>query len=182
MRDELETARLRLRRFRPDDLGTLERWHTDDVLMRYMGRGAFTREETEGALERYLRHWDEHGFGLWAVEDKETGVLIGRTGLAYHRIWPHDPEVGWLIDREWQGRGLAQEAGAACIRFGFEKLGFERIVSICTPDNLASRRVMAKLGLRVFHEVDDPELGLRLWIHARARSGAAARAPRARGG
>jgi RimJ/RimL family protein N-acetyltransferase len=169
MRDELDTARLRLRRWRPDDLEALARWHVDPDLMRHMGKLTFTREEVESDLERYERHWQEHGFGLWAAEEKESGALIGRVGLAYHRVWPADPEVGWLIDTPWQGRGLATEAGEACVRYGFDELGFERIVSICTADNAASRRVMEKLGLRLWHEIHDPKLGLDLLLHARER-------------
>jgi RimJ/RimL family protein N-acetyltransferase len=143
----------------------------DPILMRHMGRERFSYEEAEAALERHLHHWDRHGFGLWAAEDKQTGELIGRVGLSYHRLWPHDPEVGWLIDTPWQGRGLATEAGAASIRYAFEHLGVERIVSICTPENASSRRVMARLGLRRIRDLDDPELGIRLWLHALDRAG-----------
>jgi len=111
----------------------------------------------------------------------ETGTLIGRSGVHCHRVWPDDPEVGWLIDTPWQGRGLAAEAGAASIRWGFDELGFGRVVSICTPDNLASRRVMEKLGLQRLCELDDPALGIRLWVHAleaacRSRPGGGVRA------
>jgi RimJ/RimL family protein N-acetyltransferase len=137
--------------------------------MRHMHRLAFTRAEMEADLERYERHWQEHGFGLWAAEEKESGALIGRVGLAYHRVWPKNPEVGWLIDTPWQGRGLATEAGDACLRYGFDELGFERIVSICTADNEASRRVMEKLGLRLWQEINDPKLDLDLLLHVRDR-------------
>ena len=61
---ELETARLRLRRWRDEDLPTLARWNADPVVMRHMGRGSMTLEESAAALDRYRRHWDEHGFGL----------------------------------------------------------------------------------------------------------------------
>ena len=142
MRDELETPRLVLRRWRPDDLDTLARWHVDPELMRHMGKPSFTREEMEADLRRVERHWGEHGFGLWAAEERGSGELVGRVGLAYHRVWPSDPEVGWLIDSPWQGRGLATEAGAACLEYAFGELGFERVVSICTAENAASRRVM----------------------------------------
>lgn len=137
-----------------------------------MGRAPFTREESAASLARHLRHWEEHGFGLWAVEERTSGMLIGRAGVAFHRVWPHDPEVGWLIDTPWQGRGLATEVGEACVDFGFEQLGAERLVSICTPDNDASRRVMAKLGFQFLEDVGDPQLGIRLWIHALEREGA----------
>ena len=162
----VETPRLRLRPWRDDDLDTLVRWHEDRELTRYLGPGPFTREALEAMLARHVRHWDEHGFGLWLAEDRETGEPVGRVGLSYHRMWPQDPEVGWLIDRPWQGRGLATEAGAAAMRYGFDELGFSRLVSICLEQNMASRRVMEKLGLRLFREVHDPQLDLRLWIHA----------------
>lgn len=169
MRDELETPRLRLRRFRQEDIDTLARWHVDPGLMRHMGKLSFTREEIEADLERYERHWAAHGFGLWAAEDKASGALIGRVGLAYHRVWPDDPEVGWLIDTPWQGQGLAAEAGAACLRYGFEELAFERVVSICTAENAASRRVMDKLGFRLWREIHDHKLDLDLLLHVRER-------------
>jgi RimJ/RimL family protein N-acetyltransferase len=135
--------------------------------MRHMHKPSFTREEMEEDLARYEAHWCDHGFGLWAVEEKATSKLIGRVGLAFHRVWPDDPEVGWLIDIPWQGKGLATEAGAACLALGFEELGFERIVSICTAENAASRRVMEKLHLLPWQSVDDSVHGLRLMVHKR---------------
>jgi RimJ/RimL family protein N-acetyltransferase len=137
--------------------------------MRHMGKASFTPAETEADLDRYGQHWQRHGFGLWAAEEKESRALVGRAGLAYHRLWPDDPEVGWLIDTPWQGRGLATEAGAACISYAFEELGFGRVVSICTAENTASRRVMEKLGLEPWREVDDVLLGRTLVVHARDR-------------
>jgi RimJ/RimL family protein N-acetyltransferase len=135
-----------------------------------MHKLSFTREEMEVDLERYERHWAEHGFGLWAAEDKEGGTLIGRVGLAYHRVWPDDPEVGWLIDTPWQGKGLATEAGAACLGYAFGELGFKRVVSICTVQNAASRRVMEKLGLRFWQEIYDSKHDVDLLLHVRERS------------
>jgi RimJ/RimL family protein N-acetyltransferase len=169
VRDELETPRLRLRRWRMDDLDTLTRWHTDPDLMRHMGKTSFTRDEMRADIERYERHWAEHGFGLWAAEEKESGTLVGRVGLAFHRVWPDDPEVGWLIDTPWQGRGLATEAGSACVDYALGELGFERVVSICTAENTPSRRVMEKLGFSLWQKVHDPKLDLELLLHVRKR-------------
>jgi RimJ/RimL family protein N-acetyltransferase len=162
----LETERLRLRRFREDDLDTLARWQADPRFMRHMGRPAMSRAESATALRRYERHWQEHGFGLLALDDRETGALVGRSGVQYHRQWPHDPEVGWGVDPELWGRGLATEAGAACVRWAFDALGCTRLVSICTPENLASRRVMTKLGFGLLERRRDERLGLTLLIHA----------------
>ena len=103
-------------------------------------------------------------FGLLAVEWRESGELIGRVGPQYHRMWPHDPEVGWALDPAWWGRGLATEAGSAMVAWSFGELGFERVVSITTEANSASRNVMAKLGFTLHAQVPS-EWGL-LWVHA----------------
>jgi RimJ/RimL family protein N-acetyltransferase len=100
---------------------------------------------------------------------RKSGALIGRVGLAYHRVWPDDPEVGWLIDTRWQGQGLATEAGAACVGYGFKELNADRIGSICTAENAASRRVMEKLGFRLWRTIRDETLALDLLLHVRER-------------
>jgi RimJ/RimL family protein N-acetyltransferase len=146
---ELETARLLLRPWREEDLDAYARICADPEVMRYMS-GTMTRDQAAQQLERWIRHWEERGFGLWAVEEKATRVFIGRIGLLYHDDWPedeHKTEVGWLLDRSYWGRGLATEGALASLRYGFEDLGLERIISITKPANLASRRVMEKVGL-----------------------------------
>lgn len=168
----LETERLRLRRFREDDLDALARWQTDPRFMEHMGRASMSRAESAAALRRYDTHWQEHGFGLLALEDRGTGALVGRSGVQYHREWADDPEVGWGVDPDWWGRGLATEAGAACVRWAFDELGRERLVSICTRGNLASRRVMEKLGFGLLTRKTDALLGVELWVHVLARAGA----------
>ena len=163
---EVETARLRLRRWRDEDLPTLARWNADPVVMRHMGRGPMTLEESAAALDRYRAHWDEHDFGIWAAELLATGELVGRIGLSFHRAWPDDPELGWLIDPAHVGCGLATEGGAAGVRHGFETLGAQRLVSICTEENVESRRVMEKLGFRLHERVPLEQLGIMLRVHA----------------
>jgi RimJ/RimL family protein N-acetyltransferase len=148
----LETKRLYLRRFRADDLNTLARWNADPRFYRFLIPK--TRSETVATLERWDRHWAEHGFGLLAAEDRETGALVGRSGAHFHRHWPGDPEIGWSFDPDRWGSGLATEAGAACMRWAFETLGYRRVVSIVHPDNEASRRVAAKLGETVLTELE----------------------------
>jgi RimJ/RimL family protein N-acetyltransferase len=159
----IETERLVLRRFVDGDRDALARWNADDVFTRHLA-GPQTREQSDATLDRWQRHWDEHGFGLLAVTSKETGELIGRTGPQYHRMWAADPEIGWALDPAWWGRGVATEAGAASVAWAFGDLGFERVVSITTEPNLASRNVMRKLGFELLTVVDS-EWGP-LWVHA----------------
>lgn len=129
-----------------------------------------TGAESAAALDRYRRHWAEHGFGLFAVEHRATGALIGRAGPQFHRLWPADPEVGWGFDPDWWGQGLATEAGGASVSWAFEHLDVPRLVSIATPENAASRRVMQKLGFSMVQEIVDPLLGIKLLLHALGRS------------
>jgi RimJ/RimL family protein N-acetyltransferase len=146
---------------------TLRRWRADPRFMEHLGGTSDDPAETDAALERWDRHWAEHGFGSLAAEDRETGALVGRSGPQYHRSWPDDPEIGWCVDPEWWGRGIATEIGGACARWALGELGFARVVSITTEDNLPSRRVMAKLGFTYLTSVREPVLDLELWVHAR---------------
>jgi RimJ/RimL family protein N-acetyltransferase len=162
----IETDRLRLRRFTDDDRDAVARWNADAEYARHLA-GVQTRAQSDEMFDRWQRHWSEHGFGLLAIEWKETGDLIGRTGPQYHRFWPADPEVGWALDPAWWGRGIATEAGAAAIAWAFDDLDYARIVSITTEANGASRSVMAKLGFVLTTTV--PSEWGPLWVHALER-------------
>ena len=136
-----------LRRFRDDDRDTVARWNADPDFTRHLA-GVQTREQSDAGFDRWQRHWEEHGFGLLGVEWRESGELIGRVGPQYHRLWPHDPEVGWALDPAWWGRGIATEAGAAIVAWSFGELGFERVVSITTE---AERRISQRDGEARLH-------------------------------
>jgi RimJ/RimL family protein N-acetyltransferase len=158
----IETERLLLRRIEPRDHEAIHRLNADPDFTRHLA-GVQTREQSEAHLERWERHWAEHGFGILAVEWRDTGEFVGRVGLQYHRVWPDDPEVGWGIDPAFWGRGIATEGGAACVEWGLGALGFEQLVSIATEANTASRNVMRKLGF-VKHAEVESEWGT-LWVH-----------------
>ena len=148
---ELETARLLLRPWEREDLSPYAGICADPEVMRYIGGASLlTHEQSEEQVARFVRHWEERGFGLWAVEEKTSANFIGFVGLGYHADWPegeHKTEVGWRLDRAYWGRGLATEGARASLRYGFEELELERIISIIQPTNLASRRVAEKAGL-----------------------------------
>ena len=99
----------------------------------------------------YQRLWDEEGFATWAACERETGRLIGRIGLLRHDDWPlvESPvEVGWTLDRDYWGRGLATEGGRAAIDVWLEHLPDETLYSFTVPENTRSRAVMERLGMR----------------------------------
>jgi RimJ/RimL family protein N-acetyltransferase len=146
---EILTRRLRLRGWREGDVELMAAVYAEPEVVRYLR--PLDLEGTRQQLSRFVDHWEEHGFGLWAVEERATGRLIGRIGLVHHDDWtetPYDAEVGWALQRATWGRGLATEGGEAALRFGFENRRMERIISIAHSENVASQRVMEKLGLQ----------------------------------
>jgi RimJ/RimL family protein N-acetyltransferase len=146
---ELLTPRLRLRGWQAGDVERMAEIYADPEVVRFLR--PLDLEGTRNQLLRFEHHWQARGFGLWAVEERESGRLIGRVGLIHHDDWtatPHDAEVGWTLDHAMWGRGLATEGGRAALVFGFEGMAMERIISVAHRDNLASQRVMEKLGMR----------------------------------
>jgi RimJ/RimL family protein N-acetyltransferase len=167
---ELETDRLRLRAWRDDDLETLHRLNCDERVYRYLTGSPSTRAESEAQLARFRAHWAEHGFGICALEERASGRMVGRAGLAFHRLWPDDPELGWMLDPDVWGRGYATEAGAAALNWAFELGGFERVVSIVHPENGRSIRVQDRLGLGPWRDVPWDETGIVLQVRSLSRA------------
>ncbi|MDX6694679.1 MAG: hypothetical protein QOF02_2282 [Blastocatellia bacterium] len=144
--DEIETTRLCLRQFTTGDLDALAGIFSDSLVLKYLATGtAATREETEAALLSIIRHWRLNGYGRWAVADRVTQKLIGYGGL---RNFDGTPELVYLLDRPYWGRGLATEIARACLEYGFMRQKFERIIAFAQPGNLASLRVMEKAGMK----------------------------------
>ena len=141
----IETDRLRLRLFQPQDLDELASMFSDAQVMRYVADGKPAgRDVAEKALTSVIDHWRRHGFGRWAAEDKETRQFVGFGGL---RSLFGMPEVVYHLAPAYWGKGLATELGRASLRYGFEEHRFEKIVAIAKPENAASIRVMEKLGM-----------------------------------
>jgi RimJ/RimL family protein N-acetyltransferase len=156
---EVRTERLLLRGWDPErDLEPMAAMNADPEVMRYMKTGTpLDDEETAESIARWMRRWDEQGFGLWAVERLEDGRLIGRIGLTMPLDFPHllpVVEVGWLIDRALWGQGYATEGALASVEFGWSQAGLDRVISLIKPGNAASIGVARKLGM---HEIEGTE-------------------------
>jgi ribosomal-protein-alanine N-acetyltransferase len=139
-----------LRRFREDDKPFFAAMNADVRVMEHFP-STLTRIESDALLERIDAAFDERGFGLWAIELPERAAFAGFVGLSVPRFDAHFTpcvEVGWRLCREYWGLGLATEGARAALRYGFETLGLEEIVSFTVPKNLRSRRVMERLGMR----------------------------------
>jgi RimJ/RimL family protein N-acetyltransferase len=109
-----------------------------------------SREASDAMVARVEAHFDQHGFGLWAVEIPGVTPFAGFAGLSTPRFEaPFQPcvEVGWRLAAEYWGRGYATEGARAALNHGFETLGLGEIVSFTVPANTRSRRVMEKLGM-----------------------------------
>jgi RimJ/RimL family protein N-acetyltransferase len=145
----LETQRLRLRRPEERDLDALAALHADPLFMRYIANGkTMTRHETWRALAAMLGHWALRGYGLFAVEEKASGLTIGRIGLLNPEGWP-GIEVAWGIARERWGQGFASEGAAAVRDYAFGTLRIPRLISLIHPDNAASAGVAVRIGERL---------------------------------
>jgi ribosomal-protein-alanine N-acetyltransferase len=148
---EIETARLRLRQFTNSDLEDYARIFADPEYTRYSPRGSVTLEQAseaaQAAYDYFTSHWQQHGFGVWAVCDRTHNQLIGQCGL---NCLPDNNEVEVLyrLDRSYWNQGLATEAAKASLRYGFEQVMLNWIVALTLPHHQASRRVMEKSGLR----------------------------------
>ncbi|ONI72451.1 GNAT family N-acetyltransferase [Kribbella sp. ALI-6-A] len=165
----LETPRLILRRWREEDVAPMAAVNADPEVMRWIRDGSVRDEEqTREGIQAWEREWESEGFGLFAVEIRSTGELAGFTGLSVPHFLPEilpAVEVGWRLGRSHWGAGLATEAAAAAVRFGFEQRGLERIVSIAQVGNDASERIMIKLGMQPVRETVNPTSGRRVRVY-----------------
>ena len=113
----------------------------------------FSRYDLEKMARRDRAHWDQHGFGPWAVRERDGGAFVGRGGLAWATVaGEREVELPWAVMPGLQGRGYATEMALAAIEVARE-VGLERVVSLTLPTNHASRRVMEKIGLSEVGEI-----------------------------
>jgi ribosomal-protein-alanine N-acetyltransferase len=145
--DAFATPRLRAERVTAAHWLDLRRMDEDERFMALLG-GVRDIAGTVAYLEMNVRHWTEHGFGMWMLRDAESSAVIGRAILRHLDVEGVDEvEVGYGFMPEYWGRGFATEIAQACVRIGFGRLTLPSMVAITTPANLASQRVMQKAGL-----------------------------------
>lgn len=142
---ELETARLRLRKWREDDQESLHAFYSDPISQSIYGYD-YSRDDIWRRIAFNLGHWQLRGFGTWALEEKATGTFAGYAGLWFPLGWG-DVEVGYGLAAEHRGKGFATEA-AICARDHGYKIGIERLVSYILPTNAASQRVAERLAAK----------------------------------
>jgi [ribosomal protein S5]-alanine N-acetyltransferase len=153
----LETERLILREWTLADAGVIYEICSDPEVMRYVGDGSNweTFERAELWMRRVTAAYREQGYGRYAVVEKESGRVVGSCGFGRSKGGA-SVDFGYVYARAVWGRGYATEAGRACLRYGFEQVGFAEIVADTDIENHASRRVLEKLGFE-FRGLKRPE-------------------------
>lgn len=164
----LETERLILGCWQSQDWLELRPIAADIEVMRYINGGVpWTDEQIRSFVDRQMELYGERGFCRWKLISKTNRTMIGFCGVGCWRDAP-DPEIGWWLARAYWGAGLATEAARVALRDAFERTALDRIISIANPENVASTRIMQKLGLQFDGEFETD--GVRLVRYAIERS------------
>jgi RimJ/RimL family protein N-acetyltransferase len=145
----LETPRLILRGWRPQDLAPYAAMMADPETVRFITREGrpYSERETWREIALIIGHWQLLGYGLFVVEERATGAFLGRVGPLEPPGYPGF-EIAWSLAPAARGKGYAQEAARAAIDWSFAHFPLERIISLIHPDNEASQRVAIALGER----------------------------------
>lgn len=129
----------------------------DPVVVHHFGGTPVAEEDCWSRLLRYVGHWRLNGYGLWAVEERESGAFIGDVGLFEGRRGLGDrfdsaPEAGWVLLPMGHGKGYAREVMNAALAWGEAELGWARTVCMIDPENMASLRTADALGYKPFDQ------------------------------
>lgn len=162
-----ETARLILRPFTDADVDAIAALRSDPKFMRYI-KPTETRAQAISWMQLVTRYWKTDNYGFWAVVLKESSVTIGWSGT-WNLLETREKEVGFAIAPALWGSGLATEAAAVALEFTFENRHADRAVAVAKPENLASRRVMEKLGMKFESERFFKSYNLKLAYYSIAR-------------
>jgi RimJ/RimL family protein N-acetyltransferase len=161
----VETERLVLRAFRLSDLDAYAAMCADEEVMRHIGSGgAVGRDVAWRHLALFLGSWGLVGHGMWAIERRADGALIGRAGFLDPEGWP-GCELGWLLARDAWGQGYAFEAAQAARAFGRRELGLGELISLIRPDNQRSIALAERLGAHDRGPIDFMGSHARLYRH-----------------
>ncbi|MBL4697278.1 MAG: GNAT family N-acetyltransferase [Phycisphaerales bacterium] len=136
------------------DVDALAGYWGDPETMRYLGINGdvWTREQVVERVERGARFCDEHGMTFWTVVEKATRAVIGQGGLVPIAFDGDEVELGYRFGKEHWGKGYATEVARASAAYGFGVLGLDRLVAVSFPGNVASRKVLMKVGFEALGE------------------------------
>ncbi|MBK9331224.1 MAG: GNAT family N-acetyltransferase [Ignavibacteria bacterium] len=143
-----ETERLYAREYSESDLGKLTKICSDADVMRYIGHGGvLSPDQVQKMLNHYIKNYRENGYGMYAVINKTTGELTGQCGLNFIKSL-NEVEIAYLFEKESWGKGHATEISKEILKFGFIRIGLTKIIALAYPENIASIKVINKIGLK----------------------------------
>jgi ribosomal-protein-alanine N-acetyltransferase len=132
----------------------------DKEVMRYFP-STLDEQQTLEMVERISFHFEEKGFGLYAVENKLSGEFMGYTGFkipTFNSFFTPSVEIGWRYHKNFWGHGFATEAATGCLQYGFNSLHFEKINSFTAEVNIPSEKVMKRIGMNYAGSFDHPNI------------------------
>lgn len=152
----LETERLILREPRESDVAhEIEFYQTDRS--KFVG-GPLDENAVWRSMAANAGHWTWRGYGFWAVEEKATGAYLGHVGLWFPKGWP-EPEIGWTMMANAEGKGFASEAALASRKYAYEVLGWETAISLIDPANVRSLALAERLSVTFDYEFEHAQYG-----------------------
>jgi ribosomal-protein-alanine N-acetyltransferase len=165
----IETKRLKLRQWKDEDTQSFIKMNGDAEVMRFFP-SVQSADETIALIARIQKHFNDYGYGPYAVQRIDTGQFIGFTGFFHPTFKSHFTpciEIGWRLDKDHWNQGFATDAAIACLQYGFDKLGLNEIYSFTATINLPSINVMEKAGLKKIGQFEHPNVpdGHRLKTH-----------------
>lgn len=142
----IETERLLLRGYKASDLDAFAEMNSDPEFVLYFGTGQpLSRWDSWNVLTMLAGHWMLRGFGFWIVEEKNSGIFVGRVGIWRPDGWP-GTEIAWGISKAHWGKGYATEAAEAAKAWAFDNLDIDELISVIHPENEASKKVAIRIG------------------------------------
>ncbi len=173
MKPIIETERLILRAIDMElDFDAFCETMSDADTVRYIGGNVMNRAETWRSMAMLVGHHAARGYGFMSVIDKASGDWVGRVGPWNPEGWP-EPEVGWTIHPRHTRRGFAKEAGAACVDYVFNTLGWSRIIHVIDADNIGSIKTAEAIGSKKMYRIDHlaPFGDVNCWAYGQERGG-----------
>ena len=143
--EELETERLLLRTFKNDDWHGMHAIYSDEECIRYTIQRTLSEGESWRMMAALIGHWQLRNYGPYAIQEKQSGQIIGTTGLWYPNDWP-EPEIKWAISRNFWGKGFASEAARAVLNMIPNHMAEFCPISLILSENQASRNLAQALG------------------------------------
>lgn len=149
-----ETSRLILRETSPDDAQMMFELNNDPLVIRYTGDPPFDSVEAAAQFLKYYDHFKKYNRGRWAIIERTSNVILGWCGLKYHED-NGETDLGFRLFQKHWNKGYATEASHLALQYGFRRLSLDNVIARAVKENIASLKVINKLGLEYEQDFED---------------------------